>query len=228
MALLRTIPGAGAATAAGAGDTSTGPLARGPPIAVRRAAGRGIVRSREHERAVLAQDALLELTQRVARLDGELLHERTPRVLECLQGVGLASATVEGEHELPAGALPEGLLAHKRLELGDHLGVAPEGELGFDQLLATAEAQLIQPRDARLGEGLVGEIGQRRAAPQTPGLRQHRGRPPGVAGGQGAARAVIEPLAAQGVDLVDAQLQHVAGRPGDEALARRGQLGAQP
>ena len=52
----------------------------------------------------------------------------------------------------------------------------PSGEIGVDALLERAEAQLLELRGVRLGEGLVGEIGQRRPTPQRERLAQRRGR----------------------------------------------------
>ncbi len=40
------------------------------------------------------------------------------------------------------------------------------GELGFDPLLNRAEAQLLEAGDLALREGVVGEIGERAAAPE--------------------------------------------------------------
>ena len=65
-----------------------------------------------------------------------------------------------------------GCACDERLELGDELGVAPEREVGLDPLLERDGAELLEPRDLGLGERLVEEVGERRAAPERERLAQ--------------------------------------------------------
>jgi hypothetical protein len=58
------------------------------------------------------------------------------------------------------------VLRDQALELADELAPVPEGELGIDPLLDRSQTQLLEPRDLALGERLVGEIGERGAAPE--------------------------------------------------------------
>jgi hypothetical protein len=121
---------------------------------------------RQVERGILAQDGLLELAQRGARLQPQLLVECRARVLVAGESVGLPARAVEGEHELTAQALAVGVLGDEGLELRNQRDVVAELELGVDQILAGDQAQLLEAQDLGRGERLVGEVGERRAAPQ--------------------------------------------------------------
>ncbi len=57
----------------------------------------------------------MQLLKRRRRLDAQLLHEHPTGVLVRLERLGLPSAPIQGEHELPAGPLPERVVAHERL-----------------------------------------------------------------------------------------------------------------
>src|SRR5262249_39835720 len=83
-----------------------------------------------------------------------------------LERFSLPARAVEGEHELPAEPLRERILGDQRLELTHDLRVTPELELGLDQFLARGGAQLFHAGDLDLGERLVGEIRERRTAPE--------------------------------------------------------------
>ena len=65
-----------------------------------------------------------------------------------------------------------GCACDERLELGDELCVAPEREVRLDALLERDGAQLLEPRDLRLRERLVEEVGERGAAPERERLAQ--------------------------------------------------------
>jgi hypothetical protein len=77
---------------------------------------------------------------------------------------------VEGPHQLGPQALPERVGGHERFELGHHVGVPAEGELGLEPGLQRGDAQLLEARRLGDGERLVGEVGQGRAPPQAEGL----------------------------------------------------------
>ena len=55
-----------------------------------------------------------------------------------------------------------------------------ERELRVDPLLERREAQLLEPLEAARGERLVGEVGERRPAPEVERLAEQRGRRAGV------------------------------------------------
>ena len=123
-------------------------------------------RRRRRELGAVGEDLGLELAQLRAGLEPELVAHVPSAVAVDLQRLGLPPAAVEREHELAAYALAQRVLAHERLELADHLCVAAEREVCVDALLEGDQAQLLEPRDLLLGERLVVEVRQRRAAPQ--------------------------------------------------------------
>ena len=111
------------------------------------------------------QDRALELLQLLARLRAQLVDERLARGGVGGERVRLPTGAVERKHELRAKALAERLLRDELLELGDHLGLPAEREVGVDPALERLEAQLAEM--GRSGRGrLAGQVGERRAAPQ--------------------------------------------------------------
>ena len=68
------------------------------------------------------------------------------------------------------------MLGNQDLELADELGRAAEGEIGVDPILQRREAKLLEAPDSRSRPRLVGELDQRRAAPQRERLPQSVGR----------------------------------------------------
>ena len=161
-----------------------------------------------------------------------------PGVLVGLERVGLAVGAVEGEHQLGPETLPVRVLVDERLELPDHLAVAAEHELRLDQPFERDGMQLVEPGGLALRERLVGEVGQRRAAPQRERLLEgrHRGlRASRVELGPGLRHEPLEPVRVEllGVELelvaVVARDDHVRGpaserlpEPGDVHLQRLG------
>ena len=113
----------------------------------------------------------MHATQLRPRLDPDLLHQRAPRVAVGLQRLGLPPAAIQREHPLRVQPLAQRLLGHQRLELADHLAVPPGRQVTVDGQLDRGQAQLLQAADLRGGERLVGDVGQRRAAPQRQRLR---------------------------------------------------------
>ena len=113
----------------------------------------------------MSQDRLFQAPQRLARLDPQLLDERPSSVLVDVQRLRLTVATVEGEHELRAQPLLQWVLRDKRLELRDEVDVPAERQVDVDPLDQRAQAKLLEPTDFVLGERLVGELCEWRAAP---------------------------------------------------------------
>ena len=150
----------------------------------------------------MVEHLALQPPEPLSRLDPEVLDKGAARVLEGLQRVGLALAPVEREHELPAQPLAVGMVADERLQRPDHVGVAAERELRLDELLVRRDPQLLELRDRGLGERLVGEVGERRAAPQGEAALERGGGARRMAGGELAAAPVEEILEAAGVELL--------------------------
>ena len=139
--------------------------------------------------------------------------------------VGLAPRAIEGEHELPAWPLAQGLRLDERLELGDELGVAREREVGVDPLLERDRAQLLEPCDLGLCERLVEEVGQGGAAPQAERLAESGLRCLGAAVLKRVSTLVGEADEAVRVDPVRVELEHVARRAcGDDRPERLAEL----
>ena len=109
---------------------------------------------------------MLERAQRRGRVDPEARHELPRAFAVHLERVGLAARAVEREHLLAAQPLAQRVLRRKPLELAHERRVPPEHELGVDPLLERREAKLLEPLDGRSGELLVGEVGERRPAPE--------------------------------------------------------------
>ncbi len=100
----------------------------------------------------------------------------------------------------------------------------PEREVGIDPPLDRQQAQLLQTRDRRLRERLVGEIRERRPTPEPERLAQQ----PGSGGGIGRGSLLDEPLEAADVELVAVEPQDVAGRARDEQRGAGAERLAQP
>ena len=170
-------------------------------------------RRRVHRRVeapVLGQDRRLQLPEVVAGFEPELLAEHPTAVLERPEGVGLPPGAVEGEHQEPPEPLAERMPGDELLELGDRGQVPTELQLQLEPLLDDREAELREPRDDTDRELVVGEVGQRVAAPQPVGLGQHVDRRGEVAIGHERAPLGHELLVPVGVHGVGRELEDVA------------------
>jgi hypothetical protein len=96
----------------------------------------------------------VKLAQRLTGLDAELFDKHPPGVGEDSQRVCLTAAAVQGEHELSAQPLAQGMTLDERLDLGDQCRVASACEISVDALLDRRAAQLRQALDL-VGERLV-------------------------------------------------------------------------
>jgi hypothetical protein len=110
------------------------------------------------ERAVLAKHGQLELLELVRGLDAELLVEPVAELAVGGQRLGLAPRAVEGDHELAAQPLAQGLAHHEPVELGHELGVVAQDEVGVDALLEAGEATLLQVPGDVLAPQVVDEL----------------------------------------------------------------------
>jgi hypothetical protein len=131
----------------------------------------------------------------------------------------LAVAAVEGQHQLRPQTLVVRVLADQRLQLPHHLGMGAERQLRLDQRLQRGDPQVLEPGDLPLREGLVGELRQRRAAPQRQRLLERRNGALRVGAGQLGAPLGHQPLEALRVEAVGIERQLVA------ALARHDHAG---
>jgi len=76
-------------------------------------------------------------------------------------------------------SVPQWLLAHEPLKLGNQLRVAPQRELGLDPLLERRQLLLFEPRSLGAGKG-VAQLGQRRSTPQGQPFPEEQGGPSGL------------------------------------------------
>ena len=150
-------------------------------------------------------------------LDAQLVHEHAPRVLVGLERVRLAVAAVEREHQLRSQVLTVGVRGDQSRQAPHDVGVAPAQQIEFDLLLERARPQLVQARDLGLGEGLVGDVGQRRAAPERERALQRVGSLVEAARVQVAAALGDEPLEATRVQMLRIDLEAVAALARDQS-----------
>ena len=150
---------------AGEGGVQTGDESGQLAVAADKGAARSVRSSRrglfwdlQDQCGVLGEDRALERPEPLPRLDPELLDEGRACVLVGLKRVRLPVAAIEREHQLGTHALPVRVLGDQELQLFHHLGMATESELRLDQLLQGSDPQVIQARDFRLGERLVGQV----------------------------------------------------------------------
>ena len=102
--------------------------------------GAGRLLPRRVERGVLAQDRLVQPPQLGAGLDADLLDQRGARLTVRLQRLGLAARAIQREHALRVQPLAQRLLRQQRLELRQHLAVAPGVEVLVDRHLERRRA----------------------------------------------------------------------------------------
>ena len=141
----------------------------------------------------------MQLLQHRARLDPELLDQLVaPRAVDG-ERVGLAARAVEREHQLAAQPLAQRMLADERRRARRRARACrPSASSASARSSMQRQPQLVEPRDLGLRERLVGELGQRLAAPErerlagagAPGRRIAR------------ARLVDEPPRAREVELL--------------------------
>ena len=170
----------------------------------------------------MVQNRTLELLQGQARLETELVGECTPPVAIDIERFGLTANLVEGEHELAAQPLAQRVRANERLELGNHGASAAQREIGVDPLLGCLHSELLQACDLPASELLVGEVGQRRAAPQPERLGQHGLRGFGLTSNEQRPTLTKEPFERARVELVMAKLERVPATVRGQSPAAKG------
>jgi hypothetical protein len=169
---------------------------------------------RRLERGVLPQDLLLELAQRRRGLETELVEEARSRPAVRLESVGLPASAVQRQHQLGDEALVQRVLSDKLFELGYQRRVSAECQLGVEQLLQRFEPDLLEPLDRRPGERLVGEICERRPAPDRQRVAKQVDGAGRVAAGAAFLRLGSSALEVGEVELVRRQAEDISRRPG--------------
>ena len=189
-----------------------------PSAAGSAAAGGGCARGRSSA-GILREDRRLHLPQRRARARAQLLGEHGPRPAGGGERVGLPAGAVQGQQEQPPPVLPQRLLRHPPLEVGQHLGMAAELQAGLQQPGERTGPHLQQPAPLGLGEGGVRPVGVGVAVPQ----RQRRGEVALGLSEVARGEAGVPPCGAVGdeqrVDVRGADREGVAGSPSHHVAA---------
>ncbi len=161
---------AGLADAAGAEDgDQPGVAVGGEPFQLPRPADEAGQGGRRAPGGLLgAQDREVGGRQLRRRVGAELLGEQAPGVLVRDQGLGRAARGGERPHELAAQPFPQRVPRDEALEVGD----ARAARVGVDQVLDRGQPQLVEAGHL---VAAVGEVRQRRAAPQRERLPQRGG-----------------------------------------------------
>jgi hypothetical protein len=128
------------------------------------------------------------------------------------QRVGLPAGAVEREHQPRVQPLPQGVGSGQRLQLPEDVGVPAGRQFQVDDLFARRQLQLGQPRRLRRGPARIGELRQRRAAPQRQALPVQ----PRSGRRIRAACPLYEMGEADGVDALRIDVEQIAGPAGDD------------
>jgi hypothetical protein len=158
----------------------------------------------------------VQLLQLLRWLEAEFFDENRARGPESLERVGLASRTIERQHELGSKPLAVGVLGCERLKLRHELVVAMQRDVRVDSSFDREETELVDPFALDWDERSVLHVGQWNPAMQVECLSQRRG---------GATRvlrpgAFDQPGEAIEVELVRVELESVAPALRLDALGR--------
>lgn len=111
---------------------------------------------------ITAQDPLVQLPQRRAGIGAQLLGEPVPEPLVVLEGLGLAAAAVQAQHDLTGEPLVERVFRGPRRQVGEQLGVPSPAQphVGVVEprrppFGAQGPAQVTGPRRVQIGEGVA-------------------------------------------------------------------------
>ena len=173
----------------------------------------------------------MQLAQRLAGLDAELLHEPRAGGVEGLQRFGLSSGSIQRQHLQLHQALLEGMRDDQRLQLAQQLAVAAQLEVKLDPLDRRGQALLLQPRPLAIKQLVRAHSRERRSAPHTERLLDRRPRGLQPTGRSVPPRPAERRLPAVDIARAGTQLQNVAARSTDQPLciaARLRQRLAQP
>jgi len=157
------------------------------------------------------QDQRLDLAQPARWFDAELVDEDTAGISVHSQRFCLPSAAVQGQHELAAQRLAQGVRVDERSQLADQICVPAERKVRVDPVTEHRQSQLFQPTDLDPGERLVADVGECRSAPETEGLPQRGRSPQYVAARQLRPSGDRQGLESVRVERAGSQLERIAG-----------------
>ena len=150
------------------------------------------------------------------RIDAELIGEQLPGVSIDLKGLSLTAQPVQREHKVAPQSFAERMLSHQGLQFADELGMSAKRKVRLDPVLHHREPEVLNPRDCRLCEGLVRELRERCAAPQTQGLSKDLRGPFGLAGCESSPPFARDSLEVLEIDGTGLDTQDVSGSLPDE------------
>ena len=104
-----------------------------------------------------------------------------------MEGVGLTTGTVQGQHQLAAGAFAVRGGLHCRFQFRHEVGVPTQGQIRVDAFLEHRQFLVRQLFDFGTSEIFIGKIGQGLAAPQRKRVPEKASGRPGIPCGQGDA-----------------------------------------
>jgi hypothetical protein len=171
------------------------------------------------------EDVLVQLAQRLRRLDAELLDEPSARGLVGRQGVGLSSRAIERQHLQLHEALLEGMLDDQRFEVPQQLAVATQLEVDLDPLDDRAQALLCQPRPLRGEQAVNAHSRERLSTPDTERLLDPRASELRLIGRTRFTSLAECVLPVVDIALARPHVQQVAARLTDQPAAVGARLG---
>ncbi len=162
------------------------------------------------QRAVLAQDRLLQGEELRSRIESQLTDEDGARLVDRPQGLALLPRLVLGQgEELPA-ALPGGGLLDASPGGGHHVSMETGTERGVDVLLLGPQAELRQALRLDPPGVPVLQLAERRAPPQGQCLVQHVRRPLRLPDGGELAAPLHQALETPGIDRLERHGEPIA------------------
>ena len=92
----------------------------------------------------MPQDPAVELLQRLAGLQAQLVREQAPRRVVDAERVRLPAGPVQREHEVFAQPLPKWVPRDQLIQLRHERGVSPQGEIRANSVLDREQSQLFE------------------------------------------------------------------------------------
>ena len=169
-----------------------------------------------HEEGVVVEDAGFHLTQARARVDPELVDQAVTDLGVGPQRFGLASRSVERQHEQLPQALAERVVPAQRLQLAHQFVVMAELQVRFDSTLGCHQGQLVEMGPLGVGKAGVGELGQGLTPSQPQGFAEHGGRLGRLAHGAQTAPFGHQVLESGRVQVSGPDCERIAGFGGDD------------
>jgi hypothetical protein len=132
------------------------------------------------ERGILVEHGLVQAPQLGTGLDPQFADELPPDVGVGLQRLRLPTGAIQREHLLPAQPLAQRMRGRQRGQLAHQVGMAANREVGIDAVLQGRQSKLLDSRRFGLQRRLVGQVGERRAAPELEPVSQQVGGTVGI------------------------------------------------